>query len=385
MRETRLQTTLPLRLHPTPEQVRLLRAHAQEYISTVNVMVAAIDSGVLPNDGNETTTADFTAALPSAVKNQALRDARSVWKRSLVLGRVPVLRRPVCQWNNQNWRVAQAPSGDEDRLLIPVSQAGQVGRIAIRCAGALADLPPGSTPGLLRITRKRGKWIADVAYTLPDPPAAPSEAVMGVDLGIKVPAVVHVIGRGTRYLGNGRSQRARRRQFYARRRALQQAKKVRAVRKSRGKEARWMCDTNHKLSHQVVAHAQQQGVGAIRLERLAGIRQQTVQRTTRPSGGAKRTPARKNNRMLASWPFYQLATFIAYKAARAGMAVEWVDPAYTSRTCPACSARNAATDRRYVCGECGWMGHRDAVGAINISRRTTEAGLAGYRQGATGA
>jgi putative transposase len=379
-----LQTTVPIRLLPTLAQAALLRAHAQEYIGTINVLVAAIDSGVLPDEGKETTTADFTAALPSAVKNQALRDARSVWKRALALGRVPVLRRPVCQWNNQNWRLEGAT------LVVPVHQNGQVNRITIRCAGTPppTDLPPGGrTPGLLRITRKRNKWIAYVAYTPPDPvPAASGEAVMGVDLGIKVPAVIHVVGRGTRYLGNGRAQRARRRQFYARRKALQQTKKVRAVRKSRGKESCWMRDTNHKLSRRIVTHAQQQGVGTIRLEQLAGIRQ----RTTRPSGGAKNggktaTAARKNNRMIATWTFHQLATFIAYKAARAGIAVEWVDPAYTSRTCPACGARNLAADRRYVCVDCGWMGHRDAVGAINISRRRAGAGRRGNSAGAAGA
>ncbi|MGH2514886.1 MAG: RNA-guided endonuclease TnpB family protein, partial [Ktedonobacterales bacterium] len=151
---------------------------------------------------------------------------------------------------------------------------------------------------------------------------------------------------------------------------------VRTVRKSLGKEARWMRDTNHKLSHQLVAHAQQQGVGVIRMERLAGIRR----RTARTSGGAARSRARKNNRMIATWPFYQLAMFIAYKAERVGIAVDWIDPAYTSQMCPACCALNKANDRRYVCADCGWTEHRDAVGAINISRRT---GRRGKSVGAT--
>jgi len=113
-------------------------------------------------------------------------------------------------------------------------------------------------------------------------------------------------------------------------------------------------------------------VGIIRLERLAGIRR----RTARTSRGAK---ARKNNRLIATWTFHQLAGFIAYKAERAGIAVEWVDPAHTSQICPACFHRNKATDRRYVCAECGWTGHRDTVGAINNSRRT---GRRGHSAGA---
>lgn len=357
-----LKTTVPVRLYPTPEQGAVLHAHCQEYISTINVLVQALDSDVLPEDAS---TKDFTAALPSAVKNQALRDARFVWKRSFELGVVPVLRKPMCQWNNQNWRI------EGDALLIPVCQDGQVGQIAIRCSGA----EPLGKRGVLRIKRKRGKWMADIAYTLPEPELVPDQGqgIMGVDLGVKVPAVVHVIDKGNRFFGNGRKQRAKRRQFHARRTKLQQAKKVRAVRKSQGKEQRWMRDTNHKLSHQIVSHAQTQGVGVIRMEKLAGIRR----RTARTSGGAK---ARKNNRMIATWTFYQLATFIAYKAERAGIAVEWVDPAHTSQICPACFHRNKATDRRYVCKECGWTGHRDTVGAINTSRRT---GRRGHSAGAT--
>jgi len=141
-----LATTAPVRLYPTPEQAAILRAHCQEYISAVNVLVQALDSDVLPHGGEGASTKDFTAALPSAVKNQALRDARSVWKRSFDLGIIPVLRKPICQWNNQNWRI------EGDTLRIPVCQNGQVGQIAIRCSG----VDPLDKPGILRIKRKRG-------------------------------------------------------------------------------------------------------------------------------------------------------------------------------------------------------------------------------------
>jgi putative transposase len=365
-----LQTTVPVRLYPTPEQAALLRAHCQEYLSTVNVLVHALDSDVLPKGGEDPSTKDFTAALPSAVKNQALRDARSVWKRAFELGVIPVLRKPICQWNNQNWRL------EGDMLLIPVCQNGQVGQIAIRCSG----IEPLGKPAILRIKRKRGKWVADVSYALPEPEPSPGGRFMGIDLGVKVPAVVHIIGKGQRFFGNGRCQRAMRRRFYAHRKDRQKAKTVRAVRKSEGKERRWMHDINHKLSHQIVSHAQEQGVGIIRMERLAGIRQRTVLHAARTSGGAKQHKARKNNRMMATWTFHQLATFIAYKAQRVGIRVEWIDPAHTSQMCPACFHLNAADDRRYVCAHCSWRGHRDAVGAINISRGT---GPRGHSAGAT--
>ena len=59
----------------------------------------------------------------------------------------PVLRTPICQWNNQNWRI------ERDTLLIPVSHNGQVGQIAVRCS----TVEPLGKPGVLRIKRQRGK------------------------------------------------------------------------------------------------------------------------------------------------------------------------------------------------------------------------------------
>lgn len=359
-----LATTYQVRLHPTPEQGRLLMAHCQEYIRTVNVLACALDADVIPHD-DTFSTKDFVAALPSCVKNQALRDARSVFKRSLKLDTLPVLKKPICQWNNQNWH------REHGTLTLPVFLNGKIQQISICCA----DVELVGLPGLLRIKKKRGKWIADVTMTQAKPAPSSEEGVMGIDLGIKVPAVAHIRGKGTRFFGNGRYQRHMRRRLYARRKQLQKAKKTRALKKSKGQEARWMKDINHKLSRQIVNHAHEQGVGTIKIESLAGIRKST----TRTSRGAN---ARKNNQMKQSWSFYQLTLLIAYKAERIGITVEQVDPAYTSQECPACGARNKARDRIYVCAECGWMGHRDRVGAINISRR---AGLSGHRIGAVGA
>ncbi len=150
---------------------------------------------------------------------------------------------------------------------------------------------------------------------------------MGIDLGIKIPAVAYVAGSGACFFGNGRYQRHMRRRFYARRRALQKAGKKRALRKSQGKERRWMKNINHQLSRQIVNHAQEKHVRVIKLESLTGIREGT----TRQSRGAS---ARKNNRMSNTWSFSQLSQFITYKAERLGITVEQVDPAYTSQECP---------------------------------------------------
>jgi putative transposase len=143
---------------------------------------------------------------------------------------------------------------------------GKIQQVRIRCA----DLPLQGKRGTLRLKKKRGKWIADLVLTRADAPPTDGQALMGIDLGVKVPAVAHVRGKGTRFFGNGRYQRVMRRQFYSRRKQLQQAKKIRAVKKSKGKESRWMKHINHQLSRQIVNHAHEQGVGTIKVESLAG-------------------------------------------------------------------------------------------------------------------
>ena len=188
-------------------------AHCQEYISTVNVLASAFDADLLPK---KVSTKDFRAVLPSAVKNQALRDAHSVFKRSLELDCLPVLKKPICQWNNQNWRI------EAGMLVLPVYLEGKTQQVRIPCA----HVPLEGKAGILRIKKKRGKWIADISVTVEDANISAGPAVMGIDLGIKVPAVAHIRGKGTRFFGKGRYQRHMRRRFYSRRKKLQKGQET---------------------------------------------------------------------------------------------------------------------------------------------------------------
>jgi putative transposase len=75
---------------------------------------------------------------------------------------------------------------------------------------------------------------------------------------------------------------------------------------------------------------------------------------------------------LHSWSFYQLKSFIAYKAQRAGVPLFEVDPRNTSRTCPACGCvdkRNRKTQSSFLCIVCGFAGLADYIASVNIGRR----------------
>ncbi len=152
-----------------------------------------------------------------------------------------------------------------------------------------------------------------------------NDNVMGVDLGIKCPAVSYCPDGSVKFYGNGRKNKYIRRHYNNLRKRFQKAKKPKAVVKINNKEQRITKDIDHKLSREIVNMAKAHGVSVIKLERLQNIR------------SATRT-SRKNNHSLHTWSFYRLATFIEYKAKLAGIKVEYVDPAYTSQICPICGS-----------------------------------------------
>ena len=183
-----------------------------------------------------------------------------------------------------------------------------------------------------------------------------SNNVMGVDLGIKCPAVSYCTDGSVKFYGNGRKNKYMRRHYANLRKWFQKAKKPTVVKRIKNKEQRVMKDIDHKISREIFNTAKKHKAKVIKLERLENIRS-----TTRTS--------RKNNPSLHTWSFYRLAQYIEYKAKLAGIEVEYVNPAYTSQRCPQCGSVHHAKDRKYIC-ECGYHTHRDLLGAINICNST---------------
>jgi len=130
------------------------------------------------------------------------------------------------------------------------------------------------------------------------------------------------------------------------------------LKKRRRKEARFARHVNHTLSKRIVATAQGTGRG-IALENLSGIRDRiTVRKPQRAT--------------LHSWSFFQLRSFVCYKAQRAGIPVFFVDPRNTSRTCPQCGCidkANRISQSVFCCVSCGHSGLADTIAAIVIRRR----------------
>ncbi|MCB5933475.1 transposase [Caldibacillus thermoamylovorans] len=340
--------TVKIKLLPTKEQALTLTEMSKTYISTINDLVSEM---VKEKKNTKKTSKNIDVSLPSAVKNQAIKDAKSVFKKAkkTKFETVPVLKKPMCIWNNQNY------SFDFTHIYLPIMIDGKAKKTPIRAL--LVDKDNRNFNllkqklGTLRITKKSNKWVAQISVTIPTVKKT-GVKVMGVDLGLKIPAVAVTDDEKVRFFGNGRENKYKKRKFRSVRKALGKKKKLNAIRNSKNKEQRWMKDKDHKISRAIVNFAKENKVSVIRLERLANIRQ-----TTRTS--------RKNEKNLHTWSFYRLSQFIEYKANLEGIEVEYVNPAYTSQTCPRCSEKNKAQDRKYKC-RCGFEKHRDIVGAMNI-------------------
>lgn len=124
------------------------------------------------------------------------------------------------------------------------------------------------------------------------------------------------------------------------------------------RRARWeskVRDLEHKISRAVVSEAVRQGVKVIALGDVRNI------------GDGKRLNA-KSQQKVSQWSHGRIRSYITYKAARYGIAVVLVSEAYTSQTCPRCGHKHKPKGRVYRCTNeaCGFVGHRDVVGASNI-------------------
>lgn len=232
---------------------------------------------------------------------------------------VPILKKPCCYVNNQNFKIKN------NHIEFPVLINGKSKRISIRTS--ITDnqklMFADAKLGTMRIVYKGNKIVAQIVYEVAKPEYINNGNIMGIDLGIKCPAVSYTSDGSIKFYGNGRKNKYMRRHYKYLRKKLGKAKKPDAIKRIKNKEQRIMKDIDHKISHNIVKTAVAHNVKIIKLEHLANIRS-----TTRTS--------RKNNHSLHTWSFYRLAKYIEYKAKLAGIKVEYVNPAYTSQTCPKC-------------------------------------------------
>lgn len=222
--------------------------------------------------------------------------------------------------------------------------------------GQYRSLEGKSIKGQADLTFKNNKFFLNIVIEFPDGVPFNPKGFLGVDKGI-----VNIITTSDNIAFSGKQIDKVRERLTKLKSALQKKgtkSAKRHLKKITKKQSRFQKDTNHRISKQIVATAK--GTErAIVLENLKGIRsRQKVRRVDRQRFG--------------NWAFYQLDSFIVYKAKIAGVPVIKINPRNTSRACSVCgfiSKSNRKSQSIFSCLNCGHTSHADFNASLNIASR----------------
>ena len=357
----RMQRTIRLKLTPTVAQASTLAETSRQFTAVFNAVCAVgwteqITNGVkLHHATYYPLKADYPA-LVSDLLIQARVKATEAVKSALALqkkgrkGGMPAsdacpprynLHTYKVDWESQTVRMSLIGGRQTLRFDVPAYSAKYAGY-------------PTDTADLLF---RNGVWWLHVVVSVPAPEIAPTEQVVGLDLGIVRPAVTST----NRFLGQRAWKAVEGRLFHLKRALQKKGTKSakRHLKRVRGKQARFRRNNDHILSKRIVGAAERGAT--IVLENLTDIRKRSkVKRKT------------KTSRRIHSWSIAQLKSFIEYKAEERGCTVVAVDPRHTSQACSCCghTARNNRRSRgRFVCRGCGFELHADLNAARNIAAK----------------
>ena len=224
------------------------------------------------------------------------------------------------------------------------------------------DLPAES--GACTLVWKHG-FELHVCVSVPQTEHAPGEVHGTVDLGeIHLAAVTTntaqalvVSGRGIRSLKRQRSKQlgklarkqARCKKGSRRYRRLQWAKN-----KLKARAARRIRDLRHKATRKIIDFCCEHEVGFLFIGNPHGVRD--------------KASGRHHNQRMSLWEYGKDIDYLTHKAKQAHILSFTGSERGTSSQCPSCGNRHKPKGRHWVCRACGFTGHRDVVGSVNMHR-----------------
>jgi IS605 OrfB family transposase len=122
-------------------------------------------------------------------------------------------------------------------------------------------------------------------------------------------------------------------------------------------------DFLHKLTTQISKDLYSKGVEVLVLEDLKGLRKSASKKLGTSKG-------KMLNYIINSFPYATFQNFLKYKCLDLGIKVEFINPAYTSKTCSRCKSRNTLRPKQdqFVCLDCGFKLNADLNGSRNIEK-----------------
>jgi len=205
--------------------------------------------------------------------------------------------------------------------------------------------------------KRKGIWLASVCYNTPAHELVDVEGVVGVDRNSVGNVAVLADPQNGKVQHLGFKPAATKYNWRRRRANLKSKGFRRTLSRLSRKQSRRTTHENHIVSKQIVSYAVKHH-RAIAVENLETVR--------KPNSKIRKYVEK------SQWAFYQLLSFIRYKAALHGVIIAEVNPAYTSQNCSRCGQRNTPNGKNYVCEHCGHTDHRDANAAFNIAKRGVE-------------
>ena len=187
---------------------------------------------------------------------------------------------------------------------------------------------------------KNGKCFLNLVVKMPKNQVKRNmDRVVGIDLGVNIPlyAALNDNEHARISIGSRDNFLNVRTRMNAKRRALQsdlrystkgghgRKQKLQALERFQAKERNWVRLQNHIYSKGVIEFAQKHNAGIIQMERLTGY------------GKDANNEVKAQSKFLTRyWSYFELQTFIEYKANAVGIEVRYVNPYHTSQTCSFC-------------------------------------------------
>src|SRR5215813_3585879 len=202
-------------------------------------------------------------------------------------------------------------------------------------------------PGSAELVYRKGNFYLHISIMIPAPEVEQPQGSLGVDLGFNRVAVT-----SDNKFHTAKNIRHIKSCYKRTRRSLQangSKSAKRALKRVSGRERRFVADTNHCVSKQIVSDARANNQRIV-LEDLNGVRE--------------------TGKCVHEWSFAELQQMIRYKAARAGVEVVTVSPLYTSQTCSRCLHLGVRPSQsNFQCRDCGYQINADLNGAKSIAKR----------------
>ena len=189
--------------------------------------------------------------------------------------------------------------------------------------------------------------------------------VIGIDVGVNQNLVASNGSNFNTFSGNSINQKTKyklkRSSLTKKRKKAHQCTRTRSVRRHlkrlSSRERRFVKNQNHIISKELVKQATKKDISVISMEKLTNIRKSS----------------KILSKNLHGCSFFELQSFVKYKAERNGIKVIFVNPAYSSQTCSKCGCvkKQNRNGNQFKCIKCGYELHAD----LNASRIVRKRGL----------